>query len=207
MRHVSTDSFGTVLGGSVFRLTTDESFPSLLVPQSLERHRKQGEGLTCKRCVQEAEATERAEAAARRSRQEGMAASNPAPISAEIQEDSRPCADCGCVLGSEAYNRNQWNKGAGKSRCRDCVERSVAGEAVRSAESKQRAIDEAQRAAQVARESGNALAAVQAESALAALEAEKVTGLKPQTLGGRGRSRGGGRGGGARGGTSRVAPR
>lgn len=54
--------------------------------------------------------------------------------------------------------------------------------------------------------SGNLQAILKAESQLAALEAEKVTGLKPMKMSstgggrGRGRCRGGGRGRGGRGG-------
>jgi hypothetical protein len=163
-------------------------------PQAIEKYRKQGGPLKCRQCVQDAEAKERAEASARRKAAEPSAATAPP---ASPQEGDRECAGCGSRLGADAFNRNQWSKGPGKSRCRACVDRAAAEQADLLKESRLRALDDAREAARAARESGGSAAAVlRAESALAALEAERVTGLRPQRLGGRGR---GGRGGGGRG--------
>jgi hypothetical protein len=74
---------------------------------------------------------------------------------------------------------------------------------------KARALEHEQQAVRKAYETGNSLTILQAESAYSALEAEKVTGLKPQILGNsRSLGRGGsGRGNGGRGRTRVVRGR
>ena len=86
------------------------------------------------------------------------------------------------------------SKGAGKQRCRKCVEAAEAAAAGAGAAKQAAAIEEARRALQQAEIGGAAAVTAAAASRLAALEAEKVTGLKPVVLGrgGRGRGRGGG---------------
>lgn len=166
--------------------------------KALERHRKDGASLKCKQCVAAAEQAEREQAQARRNNKKET----------EDDEDDgerRKCAgSCDKELPQSSYNRNQWSKGDGKSRCRDCVEQAVKEEAAEQAKSKDDKIALAKKQVEEAHASGNSAKIVAAESVLAALEAEKVTGLKPVKLSsgrGRGRGRSGSRGGGARGGT------
>ncbi len=96
----------------------------------------------------------------------------------------------------ELFNKNQWNKGEGKSKCRPCVDTALADEAKTLQGSKQERLQAARASVVSAQASGNVHAILKAESELAALEAEIVTGLKPVKMSGRGssRSRGGGRG-------------
>lgn len=110
--------------------------------------------------------------------------------------ETRVCVICTKDLEYGAYNKNQWNKGEGKSKCRSCVEKALTDEASQQKASKEEKLLEARRQVKLATESGNQQAILKAESVLAALEAEKVTGLKPVRMGrgGRGRGRGGGRG-------------
>lgn len=146
---------------------------------------KEGGGV-CKQCVAAAAAKERQTAAA----------------NAASSDETRTCAACKQMLNEAAFNKNQWRKGDGVSRCRDCVEKAVADEAVavKAAQEKKRL--DAKKAVEEARKSGNSLKILKAESVLAALEGEKVTGLQPVRMNRGGRGRGGGRGarGGRRGG-------
>jgi hypothetical protein len=158
--------------------------------KALERHRKDGAPLKCKQCVAAAEQAEREEAQAKRDKH------NDGMKDGDANEELRNCAGtCRKELPLSSYNRNQWSKGDGKSRCRDCVEKAVKEEATQQAKSKEDKIASAKKAVDEATASGNTAKIVAAESLLAALEAEKVTGLKPVKLSsGRGRGRGGGRG-------------
>ncbi len=92
------------------------------------------------------------------------------------------------------------SKGAGKQRCRECVEASEQAASSQGAVNQAAKIEEARRALQQAEIGGSAAATAGAAARLAALEAEKVTGLKPVILGrgGRGRGRGSWRGRGGR---------
>jgi hypothetical protein len=160
--------------------------------KALERHRKDGSALKCKPCVAAAEQAEREQAAARRLEQQTTATPD------DDNEESRTCAgNCGKLLTKSAFNRNQWSKGETKSRCRECVEQAVQDESAQQQKSKDDKIAAARRKVEEANATGNAQKMVTAESELAALEAEQVTGLKPVKLSagrGRGRSRGAGRG-------------
>jgi superfamily II helicase len=112
-------------------------------------------------------------------------------------ETTRTCAACHKTLACDAFNRNQWNKGDGKARCQSCVEASLAQEATQQQQSKDEAIRQAQEEVERAKASGKAQDILKAESTLSALEAEKVTGLKPIKMGrGKGRGPGGRRRGG-----------
>jgi hypothetical protein len=161
----------------------------------LDKYRKQGGPLKCKQCVQLAEEEERKQAAAKR------AAAGNTPN--DQDGETRTCAGCNKPLEFACYNKNQWNKGEGKSKCRACVEKAVAEEAKQQASSKQAKLQAAREKAAQANAKGNVADILKAESELSALEAEQVTGLKPVKMGrggggrGRGRSSGGsGRGGG-----------
>lgn len=138
--------------------------------------------MKCKACVAKGEEDERKAAALKQ------------PASASNQ--TRTCAACSKALAFEAFNRNQWNKEDGHARCRSCVEDSLALEASQQQQSKDDAIRQAWEEVERAKASGKAQDILKAESVLSALEAEKVTGLKPVKMGrGRGSGRGRGRGG------------
>jgi superfamily II helicase len=151
----------------------------------LEKHRVSAAPLKCKQCVEKAQAEEQAAAEAKRTTTD--------------TDERRTCAMCQGDLPAADYNRNQWNKGAGKSRCRNCVEKAVKEEAQSSQKSKQDAIQKAKDDVAKAKAGGKAAEILKTESVLSALEAEQVTGLKPvkMSAGGRGR-RFGGRGRGRR---------
>jgi hypothetical protein len=164
----------------------------------LDKYRKQGGKLKCKQCVQRAEEEERQQAASKRAAAAGHDQSTNNKI-----EEQRTCAGCHKLLDLDSFNRNQWNKGEGKSKCRPCVEQAVVLDAEQSKASKQAKLEAAREKVLQATGSGNAQAILKAESELSALEAEQVTGLKPVKMGrggGRGRKgrsttgRGGGRG-------------
>jgi hypothetical protein len=170
--------------------------------KALERHRRDGAPLKCKKCVAATEEAERDAAAARRNNQPASKDGNSSAAAAAAADDDEPrtCAGkCAKVLPKSAFNRNQWSKGDGKSRCRACVEQAVKDESAQQTKSKEDKIAAARTKVEQANATGNAQKMVAAESELAALEAEKVTGLKPVKLG-RGRGRGGGGRGRGRGG-------
>jgi hypothetical protein len=82
-----------------------------------------------------------------------------------------------------AYNRNQWSKGPGKSRCRSCVETAVEAEATQHDQGKADAIKQARADLEKAEQTpANTLGVVKAAAKLSALEAELVTGLKPKII-------------------------
>ena len=149
--------------------------------KALERHRKDGKPLKCKQCVAADEQTERENAAKRKGDDDNS-------------DETRKCAGkCSQVLPKASFNRNKYSKGEGKSRCRDCVEQSVKDESANQQKSKEEKITAARKKVEDAKRSGKAHLILAAESELAALEAEKVTGLKPIKLSaGRGRGRGSG---------------
>ena len=149
--------------------------------------------MKCKICVAKDEQEERKAAASKQP-------ANNAQANNINDETTRTCAACNKTLACEAFNRNQWNKGEGKARCRSCVEASLAQEATQQQQSKDEAIRQAREEVERAKASGKAQDILKAESALSALEAEKVTGLKPIKMGrGKGRGPGGrGRGRGGR---------
>jgi hypothetical protein len=172
--------------------------------KALERYRKEGaintittSSIRCKKCVAAAEQAERETAAAKK------LLNRPPPQDRDEQEsnETRKCAGtCASILFKSAFNRNQWGKGEGKSRCRDCVEKSIQEEASNLSKSKEETIAAARKKVEDMEKTGNAQAILAAESELAAFEAEKVTGLKPVRMStGRGRGRGGSRGGRGRG--------
>ena len=115
----------------------------------------------------DAEEAERNEATARRA------------IKLKVSDETRECAVCKENLGSDAFNRNQWSKGSERSKCRSCVENFIEKE-----ESQQKQIIETKMAnalanVEKAKGSGNTISLLKIESELAAMEAERVTGLKP----------------------------
>lgn len=177
--------------------------------QALERYRKSGGPLKCKQCVNSAEAKERELAAAKRLASSSASTSNiTSPVGTicggtDTTEETLPrtCAGCQQELECSAYNRNQWNKGDGKSKCRTCVDQSIQNEQQQQSQLKDAALAAAQEKVQQAHQSKSPRLILQAESELAALQAEQVTGLKPMKLSsaGRGGRRGGGGGRSTRG--------
>eukprot|EP00529_Nitzschia_sp_RCC80_P033825 CAMPEP_0113502452 /NCGR_PEP_ID=MMETSP0014_2-20120614/33562_1 /TAXON_ID=2857 /ORGANISM="Nitzschia sp." /LENGTH=207 /DNA_ID=CAMNT_0000397241 /DNA_START=33 /DNA_END=656 /DNA_ORIENTATION=- /assembly_acc=CAM_ASM_000159 len=169
--------------------------------KALDRYRKTGHPLKCKQCVADAEKAERDAAEARRKQKMAASSGNGGGDGKEEAEEVRQCAgSCQKQLQQSSFNRNQWGKGEGKSRCRTCVEQSLEDEKTQQSQSKQGKIDAARAKVENLKQTPGTKPQdiVAAESELAALEAEKVTGLKPIRLGS-GRGRGRGRSGGGRG--------
>lgn len=168
--------------------------------QALEKYRREGGKLKCKQCVQQGEEAERKAAAARRAVTSSSTSTDQDDGAAQNQEKRKCSGGCNMELDYALFNRNQWNKGEGKARCRACVDEAVAKEQASQNQGKDEKLAAARQKVEMANASGNAQAILKAESELAAFEAEKVTGLKPVKMGGRG---GGGRGAGrGRGGRS-----
>lgn len=160
----------------------ERHYTHLQTTQAIMRHRKDGGPLKCKRCVQAVEEAER-KAATEKRVASAIAGSSDDPT------EIRKCTICKEGLAYSAYNKNQWNKGEGKSKCRSCVEKALAREASEQKASKDEKLEAARSSLKLAEASGNTPAILKAGSIVAALEAEKVTGLKPIRMG-----RGGGRG-------------
>ena len=140
--------------------------------------------MKCKQCVQAAAQAERDAAAAKHT---SINDNNDTTIA------TRTCAKCQAVLPQSAYNANQWNnKGEGQSKCRACVEQLLAQEQGTQQGAAAAKMAQAKKAVQDAQTPAERVAA---ESKVAALEAQKVTGLQPVRLGRGGRGRGRGRGG------------
>ena len=180
--------------------------------KALERHyyRKGGGAplLKCIQCVTAAERAEREQAQQQARRRNNNQKSNNNFLADTKNSDDdddderRKCAGyCGNELPQSSFNRNQWSKGDGKSRCGACVDRAVKEEAAQQTKSREDKLASAKKQVEEAEKSGNSMKILAATSMLAALEAERVTGLKPVKLSsGRGRGRGGrGGGGGVRG--------
>ena len=179
--------------------------------KALEKYRRDGKALKCKQCVAAAEAAERkaaqdrAEAKAKAKAEAGGAGAGAGAAKSDGDASQPPvtCKACSKSLPASSYNRNQLSKPPGKARCRSCVEEAVAKEAAEVTSTKKERLEKAQKDLEDAKRRGDTKGIIAAESVVAALEAEIVTGLKPVVLGkGRGRGgrwssgRGAGRGGG-----------
>jgi len=158
--------------------------------RSIERHRTANVPLKCTACVEAAAAKERAAAAAK-------AAAAPAP--ADGGGGEVVCSACCKPRPAGDFTRAQLQKGA-KARCGDCVAAAGAAAAAAPSDAWEARYKEAKEAARKAEAVGTAAARLAAASKVAALEGERVTGLKPVVLGRGGRGRGSWRGrGGTRG--------
>ena len=173
---------------------------------SLDKYRKTGQALRCKECTAQQEKEKRA-LAREKTGDRTSSAVGTTNADAGNDDEKRICAGpCHRNLSKDSYNRNQWSKPEGKSRCRECVEKSIQEESMQQKNNQDDKIEKARKKIQDLKLSKTATAQeiVAAESELAAIEAEKVTGLKPIKLGGRGRGNrryGGGRASGGRGST------
>jgi len=161
------------------------------------RRRDLNAPIRCKTCVEEAAAAEREQAAKRQTQRAANEAS--ADTAADEQHT---CSVCQLGLPASAFNRSQLSKGAGKQRCQKCVATNEQEASAAVEERQKAALAEAKVAMQRAEASGSVAQKLATSATHAALEAERVTGLKPVVLG-RGRSRGrgswrGGRSGGGR---------
>jgi len=172
------------------RLMADEFSKS-----NLDKHRKTGQAINCKQCTAKQEQEKRMEA-------RNKSTDNKNNDDDDGNHEERTCAgSCHHLLPKDSYNRNQWSKLEGKSRCRLCVEKSIIEDEKQERNKKEGKIDVARKKVEDLKLSKSATAReiVAAESELAAFEAESVTGLKPIRMGGRGRGGGGkrsyGRGG------------
>lgn len=153
---------------------------------ALERHRRDPNAqLRCKACTEAAAAVQRSIAAEKQK------------LAPTADAQKHVCSACSRELPFAAFNRNQLSKGPEKQRCQQCV---AAAEAANLSEGEERyaaRLDAAKQAMQRADASGSVAEKVLTASAYSAIQAEKVTGLKPVILGrGRGHGRHGGRGGG-----------
>ena len=159
--------------------------------------------IRCKECVEAAAAEERAVAAAKQAAKASVAETLPAaPVPTDGPNALPPppppppteqhvCSACGKTLAAEAFNRTQLAKGVGKQRCRECVEQAEKQAVASSDTQREASLAEARAALKEAEATGSAAQVLKASTTLAALEAQKVTGLKPVVLGrGRGSWRG-----------------
>ena len=166
--------------------------------KAIERYRREGKALKCKQCVASAEAAERqaaqdrakAKASSQAAGGGGGSGSDDAKNKDGASQPPVTCAACSKSLPTNSYNRNQLSKPPGKARCRSCVEEAVAKEAEMVKSSRQERVQKAQKDLEDARRRGDTKGIIAAESVVAAMEAEVVTGLKPVVLG-KGRGRGG----------------
>jgi ribosomal protein S20 len=163
----------------------NESYHSFFfICKALEKYRKTGSKLKCKICVQSEETIERDAATEQRA---------PSAIIADESNEKRTCAMCAQNLQPSAYNRNQYNKGAGKSKCRGCVEKALSTEQAAQEQATNTKLEAATTKLNEANKSGNIHAILVAETELSALQSQQVTGLNPVKMGNRG-GRGSGRG-------------
>jgi hypothetical protein len=153
-----------------------------------EKHRKSPTAeLKCKSCVEKMVAEERGAAA---SKQETIFSAGDASGS-ELHE----CSKCKNELAADAFNKNQLrNKGPGKQRCKACITVAEKEESDAVSNKQGDKLRDAKQRFARAEATGSVSEKLVAASALAAAEAELVTGLAPVVLG-RGRRGRGGRGG------------
>ncbi len=104
------------------------------------------------------------------------------------------CSACLQSLATDSFNKNQLNKGVGRQRCKHCVLLAEAATSNAIEEEKAKRFAQAEERLRIAEESKNVSEILAATSALAALEAQAVTGMKPIIMGGRGGKGGKGRG-------------
>ena len=88
--------------------------------KALEKYRKSGSALKCKKCVSEQETKEREAAAKRRASLETSGTGSSC-------NESYTCASCKKSLPQADFNRNQLAKKE-KARCRKCVEKAIQNE-------------------------------------------------------------------------------
>lgn len=166
--------------------------------KALDNHRKTGKPLKCRQCV-EAEARKEQEAAAATVNAATAASTASAKLSDASEVGAAAvaasllqlegadtvmyrCGSCHQSLPHDSFNRNQLQKGAEKQRCRSCVQAAEQHEAARVSAAKPERIAAARAAVATAEASGSAAEILRATAALAALEAEAVTGIKPKVL-------------------------
>lgn len=146
----------------------------------VQRARAGDTKVSCKKCAAERLERERLDAEAKRNdASEGTSSSS-----------THVCAACGATKPASAFSRAQLNNKGADARCSACVRDAEARDAKDAKESVEKRLKEARAASAVA-EATNAMGKLGVFAKEAALEAELVTGLKPQRIGGRGR---GGRG-------------
>ncbi|KAG1678613.1 hypothetical protein FOA52_012620 [Chlamydomonas sp. UWO 241] len=102
------------------------------------------------------------------------------------------CSGCAKELAAAAFSSKQLAKGAGKQRCRACIDTAEAAEGGAVDGRREKELADAAAALRIAEASGDTIAVLKASSLLSALEAEAVTGMRPKVIGrGRGGSSGG----------------
>lgn len=147
--------------------------------KALEKYRKSGSALKCKKCVSEQETKEREAAAKRRASLETSGTGS-------LCNETYTCASCKKSLPQADFNRNQLAKKE-KARCRKCVEKAIQNEEAGRKSSREDKISDLKKKIDQMNLKGNIREKVRLESELSALEAEHVTGLKPIKMGSAGR--------------------
>ena len=150
-----------------------------------EKHRADPKAaLKCKQCVDKAAQAERDASAAKAAKaapaSTGASASAGDGDGAGAGAASHVCSACEKALPASAFNKTQLSKGEGKQRCRECVTSAEQAEASGAAARQAEALRDAKTAAKRADAVGSTAEKLKANAALAAAEAELVTGLKPQ---------------------------
>ena len=153
--------------------------PAVEFSNKMVQRARAGDKVSCKKCAAERLERERLVAEAKRS-----------DASEGTSSSTHVCAACGATKPASAFSRAQLNNKGADARCSACVRDAEACDAKDAKESVEKRLKEARAASAVA-EATNAMGKLGVFAREAALEAELVTGLKPQRIGGRGR---GGRG-------------
>jgi hypothetical protein len=168
---------------------TAESFSG----KQIDNFRKKNTPLKCKACVAEMEAKTSATAAAARALKSAAteADANGEKVSAEGEDDTKVCTLCSQSLPLKNFSRTQQRSATPK--CIDCTTKFENEQKNASEALKQDKLIAASKRVAEANKTSNVFEKMAANAELAALEAEKVTGLKPKVLnskGMRGRGRG-----------------
>lgn len=158
--------------------------------KAIEKHRKEPDApMKCKTCVEAAAQQERDVAASK------TAASVAAVPAGEGLSEGHECSSCKNALRATAFSRSNLSKGPGKQRCLECVAEAEKANVTAGDAAFREKLAAAKAAAAKAEASGSVAEKLATSTAVAAIEAQRVTGLKPVVLGrgGRGRGRHGGR--------------
>ena len=140
--------------------------------------------LTCKQCVADREKAER-DAAAAKLTAAAAAAALPAAASGASTSPAAAdalapllCSGCSLSFPSSVYNFNQLKKND-RRKCKSCVDAVVASDVASVASASQSKLEDAKERVRKSEAGGNVAEKLAASMALANLEGEAVTGLKP----------------------------
>jgi hypothetical protein len=166
-----------------------------------EKARTDPGSIKCKACVEKAANDERTAAATKAAGKQSIFQAGDAGAGGgggggtDAALELHQCSACKKDLAEGAFNRNQLrNKGPGKQRCIACIVEAEKSEASAAAGKQAAQLREVTQTARRAEACGTVGQKLKAASALAAAEAELVTGLRPMIIGRGGRGRGKGKG-------------